>query len=123
MGARYYNPVQGRFLSPDPIGYPLQLDLYAYANNNPMGYHDPDGRFSCPHYAEQKQPQPFFQKLWDSPRTAGILDASSGAIEAIVGRGLALAPHPACKIIGGFLVVHGTDRVATKVKQQFFCKI
>ena len=55
MGARYYNPVQGRFLSPDPIGYPLQLDLYAYANNNPMGYHDPDGRCFSALYAKIKQ--------------------------------------------------------------------
>ncbi|OGN58029.1 MAG: hypothetical protein A3D18_00625 [Chlamydiae bacterium RIFCSPHIGHO2_02_FULL_49_29] len=31
MGTRYYDPRSGRFLSPDPVGYPLCLDLYAYA--------------------------------------------------------------------------------------------
>jgi len=45
MGARYYQPYTGRFLSPDPIGYPHCLDLYAYANGDPVNYHDPDGRF------------------------------------------------------------------------------
>jgi RHS repeat-associated protein len=48
MGARYYNPVLGRFTGIDPVGFnPDNLhshNRYAYANNNPYKYVDPDGR-------------------------------------------------------------------------------
>ncbi|MGM0562958.1 MAG: RHS repeat domain-containing protein [Pseudomonadota bacterium] len=48
MGARYYDPEIGRFLSPDPVGFdpenPVSFNKYAYANNNPYRYTDPDGR-------------------------------------------------------------------------------
>ena len=50
MGARYYDPQGGRFLSPDPIGYPACMDLYAYAGGDPINYLDPDGRFASPVY-------------------------------------------------------------------------
>ncbi len=48
--ARYHSPAMGRFTSTDPIlikdsrlSDPQQLDLYAYARNNPLKYTDPDG--------------------------------------------------------------------------------
>jgi RHS repeat-associated protein len=48
MGARYYDPVVGRFVSTDPVlfdGNKLHsFNRYAYANNNPYKYVDPDGR-------------------------------------------------------------------------------
>jgi RHS repeat-associated protein len=47
---REYNPVQGRWMSPDPIGLaavniisPQTWDRYAYVENNPLAYIDPDG--------------------------------------------------------------------------------
>jgi RHS repeat-associated protein len=47
MGARYYDPGTGRFLSVDPKevdpGDLHSLNRYAYANNNPYRYVDPDG--------------------------------------------------------------------------------
>ncbi|MCK4743627.1 MAG: HNH endonuclease [Sulfuriflexus sp.] len=46
-GARHYDPVIGRFMAIDPIGFDednLQMfNRYAYANNNPYKYVDPDG--------------------------------------------------------------------------------
>lgn len=50
MGARYYDPVIGRFLSMDPAGFvesnPQSFNRYAYANNNPQKYIDPNGEFA-----------------------------------------------------------------------------
>jgi len=58
FGARYFNPWLGRFVSPDPIGpvdaatqevnlrhlaAPQCLNPYAYGNNNPYRYVDPNG--------------------------------------------------------------------------------
>ncbi|MEI8364971.1 MAG: DUF6531 domain-containing protein [Parachlamydiaceae bacterium] len=50
LGARYYDPKGGRFLSPDPVSHPACLDLYAYANGDPINNTDPDGRFYSPMY-------------------------------------------------------------------------
>lgn len=53
MQARYYDPVIGRFYSNDPVGTLEHLgglqgiqgfNRYAYANNNPYKYTDPDGK-------------------------------------------------------------------------------
>ena len=52
MGKRYYDPKTGRFISPDPVGYPLCMDLYAYTNGDPINYMDLDGRFAS--FAYQK---------------------------------------------------------------------
>jgi RHS repeat-associated protein len=46
-GARYYDPVVGRFMSVDPVPFKesavQSFNKYAYANNNPYGFVDPDG--------------------------------------------------------------------------------
>jgi len=48
MQARYYDPVLGRFYANDPVGFvegnPLSFNRYAYANNNPYRFWDPDGK-------------------------------------------------------------------------------
>jgi RHS repeat-associated protein len=46
LGARYYDPVIGRFLSVDPqldAGTPAQFNAYVYSGNNPVTYSDPSG--------------------------------------------------------------------------------
>lgn len=40
---RYYSPVIGRFLQPDPAGQNSELNLYTYALNSPLILSDPDG--------------------------------------------------------------------------------
>jgi uncharacterized protein RhaS with RHS repeats len=46
MGHRYYDPVRGRFLTRDPIGYAGGIHLYAFANNNPVMNANPMGLLS-----------------------------------------------------------------------------
>jgi RHS repeat-associated protein len=41
--ARTYSPTWGRFLQPDPSGYPAGPNLYAYVNNDPLNNVDPSG--------------------------------------------------------------------------------
>ncbi len=51
FGARYYDPVLGRFLSADSFNvgsanHPSSYNRYAYAVNNPVDYTDPSGHFA-----------------------------------------------------------------------------
>ena len=49
MGGRMYDPLQGRFLSPDNYiqspDNPQNYNRYSYCLNNPLKYTDPDGEF------------------------------------------------------------------------------
>jgi RHS repeat-associated protein len=44
LGARYYEPTSGRFLSADPMGHAASPSLYDYAGGDPVNGMDPDGR-------------------------------------------------------------------------------
>ena len=50
FGARWYDPSIGQFLSVDPVGVipgnRFSYNRYAYANNNPQKYIDPDGNLA-----------------------------------------------------------------------------
>ena len=49
MNGRLYDPVVGRFLSPDPYvqdpGFTQSLNRYSYCLNNPLKFTDPSGEF------------------------------------------------------------------------------
>jgi len=51
LGARYYDPVIGRFMAMDSVGFVEgnvhSFNRYAYANNNPYKFVDPDGRYGA----------------------------------------------------------------------------
>jgi hypothetical protein len=66
---RYYDPLTGRFLTRDPIGYAGGLNLYAFAGNNPVSYADPSGT---------------------NPLRCGAVGAGIGAI---IGGGVAYVHH------------------------------
>ena len=48
LNQRYYDPQIRRFMGIDPVGFrvdtPVSFNRYAYANNNPYKFVDPDGR-------------------------------------------------------------------------------
>lgn len=44
---RYRLPeLNGKFISPDPLGFTDGMNFYAYAHNNPLSWHDPNGEFA-----------------------------------------------------------------------------
>jgi len=72
MQARYYDPLIGRFLSSDPVGFatggPAYFNRYAYTANDPVNHIDPDGR------------------AWGKAIRAGILLVRSGGSFREAGR-------------------------------------
>jgi RHS repeat-associated protein len=76
--ARYYDPITGRFLSEDPIGFAGSgPNFYAYVRNNPIRFRDPSGMNP-------------FDGTWPSPwpwMGGGILEVicwGSGTCETVV---------------------------------------
>ena len=61
MGARYYDPLAGHFLSPDPLGHAASADLYSAFNGDPINHFDPDGRCANSTMTqEQVPPEQFY---------------------------------------------------------------
>ena len=93
MGARYYDPQSGRFLSPNPLGYPTCLNLYTYANGDPINYRDPDGRF--------------FVEAWHNPRIQGTIQAVGGIVETGFGAGMIIGTKGVAAPVGWPIMAHG----------------
>jgi RHS repeat-associated protein len=79
MNGRVYDPVMGRFLSPDPIvqaPYDTQgLNRYAYVRNNPLRYTDPSGFcFNGHPAADQQALQCMENIIFQYARDLGDLD-------------------------------------------------
>jgi RHS repeat-associated protein len=52
---RYVDPQTGRFTQPDPIGVAGGLNLYGYANSDPVNYSDPFGFSACKRDASKEE--------------------------------------------------------------------
>ncbi|MBM9614519.1 hypothetical protein JWJ90_09475 [Desulfobulbus rhabdoformis] len=106
FGARYYDDLSGRFLTPDPVrpvdaftsktnqkilDNPQRLNRYAYGLNNPYKYVDPDGEFAVvaalaigAFALDAMMPQ-----STDVPNSKGFLDHADNA--TMVAGGLSVA--------------------------------
>ena len=52
--ARYYDPLNGRFISQDPIGFTAgDANLYRYVGNSPINFVDPSGLSAADSYGKQ----------------------------------------------------------------------
>ncbi|MGG7095490.1 RHS repeat domain-containing protein [Shewanella indica] len=92
MQARYYDPLIGRFYANDPVGFRdvHSFNRYAYGNNNPYKYVDPDGKTGVLAYTPTSYPvgTTGMEKLSLEQQSAGVnavMDAAPivGDIKAI----------------------------------------
>ncbi len=64
LGARYYDPAAGRFMSVDPLGHAASRSLYDFCNGDPVNYFDPDAR--CANGKDSTIPtEPWLERTWD----------------------------------------------------------
>jgi len=116
LGARYYSPQLGRFLTPDwsespqPVPYanlsnPQSLNLYSYVLNNPVTATDPDGHWclfgwgtTCTKAAPKKLPV-----KEGGVAAAGALDAAADASAAAADSSFAAAIANSARAAGNLL--------------------
>lgn len=96
-GARYYDPVAGRFMGIDPKGFDEanihSFNRYAYANNNPYKFVDPDGEVGILVFVAAVVVLSVGDALVD-----GVIDATFGSTPAVGSgeiRSLSTLPGPA----------------------------
>lgn len=89
---RYYDPTSGRFTQQDPIGIAGGINLYGYANGDPINFSDPFGL--CPKDGEDEECEAVLAQLREFDRNfsestalfgrvADLLDASRRDVEFV----------------------------------------
>ncbi len=100
MQQRYYDPVIGRFYSNDPVGFtasnPMMFNRYAYANNNPYKYVDPDGRTGVPFALT-----PMDKGIGPTGQQDLTLEQQAIGAAMVVGAAAMLVPDPTDAILAG----------------------
>jgi RHS repeat-associated protein len=87
--SRFYSPVLGRFLQPDPMGYQDSFNLYEAFNNNPLNYVDPYGMSSKKHGINPNVTMSAYSRLMKYYRSRGMSngEASDQALKDLVDYG------------------------------------
>ncbi len=112
MQQRFYDPEGGRFLSVDPVTVNTtdgsNFNRYAYANNNPYGNIDPDGRQAIDIKLEPPPTLPTVNvsaRASSAPSQQASAAVTLGAVTVTASR--ALATNPASIVELGTVVVNG----------------
>jgi hypothetical protein len=106
MQQQYYDPIIGRFYSNDPVGFtadkPMMFNRYAYGNNNPYKFVDPDGNNPVPlrDFTQQMTSQ-FYTSKYQHAAVAHQAEAkvlpvanAIGKYSGPIGQFVGLFPHP-----------------------------
>ncbi|MFC4627394.1 RHS repeat-associated core domain-containing protein [Promicromonospora alba] len=120
LGARYYDPVIGRFLSVDPQldpGTPAQFNAYVYSGNNPVTYSDPSGLSWFSGIKKAASAVGGFVKKHQAEIIGGVAGAVVG-----VGCGVAIGwtgvGAIACGVLGGAVAGAVSNLWRTKVQKK-----
>ena len=113
MNGRVYDPVLGRFLSPDPMvqaPYDTQgLNRYAYVRNNPLRYTDPSGFCFNGHPAADHQAQQCMEQ---------ILVRAFGLTEWQLSRFVDVSEHAAIvDSVSEAGAIHGSDLSQSSIEE------
>jgi len=99
MQQRYYEPLAGRFLSVDPVTTDAKtaehFNRYAYGNNNPYRYTDPEGRVPIPVILKALDLAVTAAEVYSAATTGGGMAAARA-----VGEALASNAIPGSKVAG-----------------------
>ncbi len=102
MRARFYCPLMGRFLQPDPIGFAGGRNLYAYCANDPVNRGDPSGLDSSFTMSSGTEPTPW-------------LGAALDTIPTNYGEGADYGPAQGGGISFTLGLAYGIERTATSL--------
>lgn len=99
MQARYYDPILGRFLSPDPVQFgvdrPDMFNRYAYAANDPVNLIDPDGR--APQHVMDQRSRALANSVRNHPKQTAIV---GGLVAAVVATQMIPGPFDEAAAVG-----------------------
>ena len=119
FGARYYDPVLGRFMGVDPVGFQEDnihsFNKYAYGNNNPYRFIDPDGRMAIPALIALVQAVTTRAVIGVAQRQAGLVMAAE--IGAGVATGAANGGISAAEGLAARLVANNTSKVQAVIAE------
>ncbi len=136
MQARYYDPLIGRFLSIDPVGFsvgqPQMFNRYSYTLNDPVNLTDPFGL--APDNVMDRRSQALAHSIINHPKdtaiVAGIAAASSVAVAGafyagvaiveagIVATGTAIVEGVIAEFSGGPAVLAGGGAAMAKIANE-----
>ncbi|MCA1790112.1 MAG: RHS repeat-associated core domain-containing protein, partial [Thioalkalivibrio sp.] len=116
MHARYYRPVQGRFLSIDPVldvekavGEPQRWNRYAYVINNPIRNIDPDGRETVHAMMSERR---MLEKHLTEEQIREVREIQGIAAKGVFAGMMALVPGPDDVLLGAFVGRFGMRMLA-----------
>ena len=98
-GRRYYNPAEGRWTTPDPIGFGDGLNLYAFVKNNPLTHLDLYGLSAHNINPPSISPSPIQTPMIASPQIATKQIAAAPLPEAHI-QSSALGSRAKSKLVG-----------------------